>query len=140
MSGETWDYRDRCVRDLADDIRGGHARWHDDDSETLDLDAARGFMADLLTVAADLLHELDWHFAGDSLIPNEGDWLASARGRLHDIVSTEWGVVQRRRPGLHRGPMSKADAEEWVREWVEEGVDADLFMVASRTVTPWRQS
>ncbi len=79
MSGGTWDYADRRLCDLADELRAGRARWHDIyDEGSLDLPFARGAIAGVLDVAATLLHQLDYHFAGDSLISDEQTWLTAA--------------------------------------------------------------
>lgn len=39
----------------------------------------------------------------------------------------------------HRGPMTKQDAEEWIREAEEAGCRPDAFSVARRVVSPWEK-
>ena len=140
MSGGTWDYDQNRVHDLADRVRYGRARWHDDGSEPLDLHVARELVADILDLAAQLVKELDWHHAGDEHIGDEAAWVESARTRVHHLVSTDWGVMQRGKPGLHRGPMTRAEAEAWVMETEEDGVKPGVFYVAKRSVTPWERA
>jgi hypothetical protein len=47
--------------------------------------------------------------------------------------------MQRGKPGLHRGPMTRAEAEAWVMETEEDGVKPGVFYVAKRSVTPWER-
>ncbi len=84
MSGGTWDYRDRALRFLAEEVRDGIGRGADpyDDDERLPLPGARGLVAEALMVLANLLHELDYHFAGDSEIGDEDDWIVLARAKI----------------------------------------------------------
>lgn len=79
MSGGTWDYRQNDIRFLADEIRAGEARWHEDGDKLLDLPNARKAIADLLDVTARLTTELDHHFAGDSFIDDEQTWMRGMR-------------------------------------------------------------
>lgn len=51
----------------------------------------------------------------------------------------EYGVMHDRYPDeLHRGPMTKEEAERWVQEFEDEGGRAGAFYVVSRTVSPWK--
>lgn len=52
----------------------------------------------------------------------------------------EWGVMHHRMPGLHRGPMSREEAEEWIAEAVEDGFHPNVFVLVSRTVSEWAVS
>lgn len=49
----------------------------------------------------------------------------------------EYGVMMRRRPGLHRGPWTEAEARAWVQECVDDGVAPDAFYLVRRKVTAW---
>lgn len=52
---------------------------------------------------------------------------------------TQWGIVHRLTPNeLHRGPMTLAEANAWVEEFESDGGVVGAFLVARRTVTPWR--
>lgn len=38
---------------------------------------------------------------------------------------------------LHRGPWSKDRCDDWVARGLEDGVPAGMFVVVTRTTTPW---
>ncbi len=89
VSGGTWDYRQYRVRDLAEDVQHGRARWTDDpDADVLDFPHAREAVAALLRLAAELVHDLDWYFAGDTDIPDERQWLLVAEERVRATLKT----------------------------------------------------
>ena len=86
MSGGTWNYDDRRLISLAGALREGTARWSDESDEEMELPTARLAMANLLDVTADLLHQMDYHLAGDSAIENEITWLLNAQHRLRATI------------------------------------------------------
>jgi hypothetical protein len=88
VSGGTWDYADFRLNDLADEVRRGHARWHAHGDPPLPMPAARGAMAAMLEVIARLLHELDYDFAGDAIIPDEQAWLLEAQAQIRATLDT----------------------------------------------------
>jgi hypothetical protein len=50
----------------------------------------------------------------------------------------EWGVMHARYPEEpHRGPMSEAEAREWVRLADYDGFKSGVFYVVRRTIGPW---
>lgn len=51
----------------------------------------------------------------------------------------EYAVMQENIPGLHRGPWSKDEAEEWVLETEEMGFRKGAFYVARRPVGAWER-
>lgn len=56
----------------------------------------------------------------------------------------EYGVMQRGREGLHRGPMTEWQARGWVKNWQTDTLPGaentrDLFFVARRRVGKWEQ-
>lgn len=58
-------------------------------------------------------------------------------GQHDGDTNTEWGVMQRSRPGLHRGPMSRDEAESWVKDAEDDGFRPGAFYVVRRDVGPW---
>lgn len=57
----------------------------------------------------------------------------------------EWAVVRLSEEGEvleRRGPMTKAEALQWMRVWIkftkEKGLEVDEFTVAWRKVTDWQ--
>jgi hypothetical protein len=51
----------------------------------------------------------------------------------------EYGVMMKGHPEeLHRGPMTEAEARDWVATWRHDGGPAHVFMVVCRWVDPWR--
>lgn len=53
-------------------------------------------------------------------------------------ADSEWCVMHPLYPDEpHRGPMSEAEAREWVREAEQDGIKKGAFYVARRTVGPW---
>jgi len=92
MSGGTWDYRDRQVLSLAEDLRFGNARWLDTSDEPLEFLTTRIAIAELLELIGRLLHDLDWHYAGDSYIPDEQAWLTEAKMRVLNTLDAWFRV------------------------------------------------
>ena len=88
MSGGTWDYRDRMIAFLAEDVREGLGRSFDPEhDERLPAPQARAFMADVMDVVVQLLHEMDWAFADDAApIDDEQTWIEQARARLEGAM------------------------------------------------------
>lgn len=80
-----------------------------------------------------------------SVIPadDQAQWRTQAQA-LADAgllpTKTEWGVLQPRRPRLHRGPWAKRTAEAWIQEGVDDGMRPGAFTLASRNVTPWKDA
>jgi hypothetical protein len=53
-------------------------------------------------------------------------------------MMAEWGIVHWASPEeLHRGPMSEAEARQWVVEWEHDGGREGSFLVVRREVGPW---
>lgn len=112
MSGGTWDYQDMRLHDLAKDVRSGPARWQSEDASELEFPRAREAMAELLEVAGNLLHELDWFLAGDTLIEDESAWMNEARLRLLRLRIMDHPVqrhIERLRELTHSDPTWKRD-------------------------------
>lgn len=55
--------------------------------------------------------------------------------------TVEWCVMRSDIPqDPHRGPMTEAEAREWVREAEQDDeMRVGLFFVASRRVSPWER-
>jgi hypothetical protein len=50
----------------------------------------------------------------------------------------QYGIMQRNRDGLHRGPYaSRQEADDWINEWLEEGGRPDVFYPVRREVSDW---
>ena len=53
----------------------------------------------------------------------------------------EFCVVHERYPGeVHRGPMSEAEADQWIADWLADGGRDGVFYVARREVTEWERA
>lgn len=91
MSGGTWDYRDKTLAFLAEDVREGVGRSCDPEgNERLPTPLARTYLADVMMVVVDLLRELDYAFAYDAdPIDDERAWIAQARRQLAAIPEPE---------------------------------------------------
>lgn len=51
----------------------------------------------------------------------------------------EYGIMHTRYPDeLHRGPMTREAAVEWISEWIIDGGKHDTFYIVSREVQPWK--
>ena len=75
MSGGTWDLKEHQLRWLAEALREGRGRCHEDGDPPLEMERARTGLACVLDTLADLIHNLDCHFTGDSYVPSRrGSW------------------------------------------------------------------
>lgn len=52
-------------------------------------------------------------------------------------MGVEYGVMHHDLDGLHRGPWTREEAEEWIREAVEDGFKEGVWLLASRQVSEW---
>lgn len=53
----------------------------------------------------------------------------------------EFCVVHERYPSeVHRGPMSEAEADQWIADWLADGGRGGVFYVARREVTEWERA
>lgn len=82
MGGGTWDYDEKRLAWLADEIRSGRYRHDPDTDGELGFERARNAMADMLDAMHELLRDLDRHFADDGVIPDEDAWLVQAWNRM----------------------------------------------------------
>ena len=80
MSGGHWEYQQYKLKDILDQVKN--------DSLTKKrfqkLSIVLGHLSDYL---ADIIHELDWDFSGDSIISNDQEFETLAIKKLRDVVS-----------------------------------------------------
>ena len=88
---------------------------------------------------AALVRDVTFRLVESGLPWNEASSLAAALAAALPPTTTEWGVLQPRIPGLHRGPWTKSEAEEWIAECEADGMRPGAFVLASREVTGWRE-
>ncbi len=51
----------------------------------------------------------------------------------------EYGIKHIRDDELHRGPMTEAEANHWIADWLADGGRLSVFYVVSREVTDWEK-
>ena len=54
-------------------------------------------------------------------------------------AEVQFGIVLRRyEDELHRGPMTEAEVDAWIQEFLDDGGKPGTFIKVSRTVSPWK--
>jgi len=51
-----------------------------------------------------------------------------------DAMTREYFVLQTTLEGVHRGPWTEAQVDEWIQEWKDDGGKVGVFYKASRLV------